>query len=163
MSSTITSSSIPPPESPFPVRPSPTSSTTPEPTTTQSPTDTPSHPVSAKPLPVEFPLTSFASTPHNVACIAFVLGGIWSIGSLLVLANLFSPSNSNWFVWTKNVGSVELPLQGWKTSLSSPQLGFYLASWSFFHLMEFVVTSMYNPGKLSVSCQFSLSLSFRLL
>lgn len=29
--------------------------------------------------------------------------------------------------------------------------------------MEFVVTSMYNPGKLSVSCQFSLSLLSHLL
>jgi len=155
MSSTITSSSIPPPESPFPIRPSPTSSTISETTPAEPTSDAPSHPISAKPLPVEFPLTSFASTPHNVACIAFVLGGIWSIGSLLVLANLFSTSNASWFIWSKNVGSVELPDQGWKSSLSSPQLGYYLASWSFFHLMEFVVTSMYNPGKLSVSCQFS--------
>ncbi|GAA6007296.1 hypothetical protein JCM11491_003078 [Sporobolomyces phaffii] len=144
---------LPPPESPFPPRPSPTSNPVASPT---PPRDDPtsSRPISAKPLPVEFPLTSFASTPHNVACIGFLLGGVWSLGLALFLSNAlnFSSTSSAWFVWSPNFArQVELPPPTWMSSLTSPQLGFYLASWSFFHLMEFVVTSMYNPGKLSVS------------
>ncbi|GAA5876123.1 hypothetical protein JCM16303_007030 [Sporobolomyces ruberrimus] len=151
MTSTV-SSTLPPPESPFTPRPSAPTST--ETTATPPPSDasTPTGPISAKPLPVEFPLTSFASTPHNVACIAFLLGGVWSIGIYLFLSNLLSfSSTTGWYVWSNKFTQVELPSQGWSTSFKSPQLGFYLASWSFFHLMEFVVTSMYNPGKLSVS------------
>ncbi|GAA5896900.1 protein-S-isoprenylcysteine carboxyl O-methyltransferase [Sporobolomyces salmoneus] len=148
MTATSSDSTIPPPESPFPPRPAPTESSTSEPTTSSSN----GGPVSAKPIPVEFPLTSFSSTPHNVACIGFLLGAVWSLGLTLFLANAlsFSSSNPGWFVWGSKQVELSSP-QSWSTSLKSPQLGFYLASWAFFHLMEFVVTSMYNPGKLSVS------------
>ncbi|GAA5835979.1 hypothetical protein JCM3766R1_005117 [Sporobolomyces carnicolor] len=147
-STSTSTSTIPPPESPFPPRPSPT-----EPEKRDGP-------LSAKPIPVEFPLTSFASTPHNVACIAFVLGAVWSLGLTLFLSNALSFSSTttpSWFVWSTSRASLvgskasSLAARSWATSLKSPQLGFYLASWAFFHLMEFVVTSMYNPGKLSVS------------
>lgn len=108
-------------------------------------------PSSAKPLPVEWPLTSFSSTPHNVAAIAFVLGTCWSLGAVLLALNA-----STWFAWTAQglKSHVEsLPQGVWYAATHSSQLGFYLACWSFFHLAEFVVTSMYNPGKLSVSCK----------
>ncbi|GAA5922263.1 protein-S-isoprenylcysteine carboxyl O-methyltransferase [Sporobolomyces koalae] len=145
-SSLTSCETLPPPASPFAARPAPSSVSD---STSSTQEDDESRPVSSKPLPVEFPLTSFASTPHNVACIAFLLGGLWSIGLALFLSNVFSASN--WFVWSREWSESELAVQGWSTALRSPQLGFYLASWSFFHLLEFVVTSMYNPGKLSVS------------
>ncbi|GAA5857091.1 hypothetical protein JCM8547_007952 [Rhodosporidiobolus lusitaniae] len=137
------SASISPPKSPFEPRPAPgadASSSTSEPSSSSGPT-------SAKPLPVEWPLTSFASTPHNVACIAFVLGACWATGLAFTLPNV-----KTWFVWSSPLTSaVKLPQQGWWTALTgSPQLGTYLAAWAVFHLFEFVVTSMYDPGKLSV-------------
>ncbi|GAA5899111.1 hypothetical protein JCM5296_005747 [Sporobolomyces johnsonii] len=141
---------LPAPESPFPARPEPSSNASASPASGDAATPTASHAVSAKPLPVEFPLTSFASTPHNVSCIGFCLGACWFLGLSLAARAV----SSKWFVWTPGAGAAvasELPQQGWATALSSPQLGMYLASWAWFHLLEFVVTSMYNPGKLSAS------------
>lgn len=100
-------------------------------------------------MPVQYPLTSFASTPHNVACIAFLLGAIWSLG-LASAAGVFTGKQ---LIWSPTADATALPPQGLASAIFSPFLGFYLASWAFFHLMEFVVTSMYNPGKLSVSCE----------
>ena len=144
----MSSAAVPPPESPFEARPAPSSVIN---NSASSPA-TPSDGVyAAKPIPVEFPLTSFSSTPHNVAAFAFLLGACWSLGLVLAGANL-----SHWFLWTP--GSLEhaasdLPKQGlWYAVTHSPQLGMYLASWAVFHTLEFVVTSMYNPGKLTVSC-----------
>ncbi|GAA6039003.1 hypothetical protein JCM8097_000150 [Rhodosporidiobolus ruineniae] len=134
--------STPPPESPFPPRPSTNASAS------ASSSSAPSGaPITAKPIPVEWPLTSFASTPHNVACIAFVLGAAWAAGLALVVPNLAS-----WFRWQTLPSAAALPAQGWWTTLTaSPQLGSYVAAVAVFHLLEFVVTSMFNPGKLSVA------------
>jgi hypothetical protein len=99
---------------------------------------------------IEFPLTSFASTPHNVACIAFLLGGLWSVG-LLSASNLFLTSKHlNWV----STSSSSLTDQTLRNTITSPILGVYLACWATFHLFEFLVTSMYNPEKLSVSCAY---------
>lgn len=100
-------------------------------------------------MPIEYPLTSFASTPHNVACIAFILGAICSLG----LASATGVFTGKHLLWSPTANAAALPPQGLVNALFSPFLGFYLSSWAFFHLMEFVVTSMYNPGKLSVSCE----------
>ena len=101
---------------------------------------------------IQYPLTSFASTPHNVACIAFLLGAVWSLGLASAAGVLFGKH----FVWSPSAGATSLEPQGLKNALLSPFLGFYLASWALFHLLEFVVTSLYNPGKLSVSCECCL-------
>lgn len=74
---------------------------------------------------IEYPLTSFSSTPHNVSSISFLLGALWATGILFTLSHI-----------PFNVSSV---------------LGLYLSSWALFHLFEFLVTSMWNPQKLSVS------------
>ncbi|GAA5827031.1 hypothetical protein JCM11251_002212 [Rhodosporidiobolus azoricus] len=137
------STPLTPPESPFEPRPAPpTTTTTPS---SDEPSSRSTGPTSVKPMPIEWPLTSFASTPHNVACIGFALGACWATG----LAFAF-PSLTSWFTWSAS-SVAKLPTQGWWTSLTAdPQLGMYLASWAVFHLFEFVVTSMWNPGKLSV-------------
>merc|ERR1719487_711087 len=86
----MSSAAVPPPESPFEARPAPS-------VINDSPAAaTPSEGVyAAKPIPVEFPLTSFSSTPHNVATFAFLLGACWSLGLVLAVANLL-----HWFLWT---------------------------------------------------------------
>ncbi|GAA5972233.1 hypothetical protein JCM11641_002366 [Rhodosporidiobolus odoratus] len=138
------STTIPPPTPPFDKRPTPSTEAN-----SAGPLPPSAGPTSAKPLPVEFPLTNFSSTPHNVACIAFVLGTCWATGLAFVV-----PYLKSWFIWTSpaTATALELPRQAWSTALlASPQLGWYISSWALFHLLEFVVTSMYNPGKLSVS------------
>ncbi|GAA5995190.1 protein-S-isoprenylcysteine carboxyl O-methyltransferase [Rhodotorula paludigena] len=136
-----------PPASPFEPRPAPATSA--DAVSSAAPPSSTTGVTSAKPMPVEFPLTSFASTPHNVACIAFLLGACWSLGLALFAANA-----SSWFLWSGTALQelARLPERSLVQGVTgSPQLGIYLASWAFFHLLEFVVTSMYNPGKLSVS------------
>lgn len=103
---------------------------------------------------MSYPLTSFESNPHNVACIAFLLGALWFLG-LMRLSNLISSSTS-WIVWNPLSATSQdqlAPKLGLQAALQSPILGLYLSSWAMFHLLEFVVTSMWNPGKLSVSCE----------
>lgn len=95
---------------------------------------------------VHYPLASFASNPHNVACISFLLGGLWSLGLWSATALLTSKQ-----LWWTLASDASLPPQGFLSAIQSPLLGLYLSFWAFFHLMEFVVTSMWNPGKLTVS------------
>lgn len=110
-----------------------------------------SQPTSSRPY-ISYPLGSFESTPHNVACIAFLLGALWFLG-LSIFSNLIL-RDETWLLWSPKATGAELPPQGLREALRSPVLGVYLASWAMFHLLEFVVTSMWNPGKLSVSCEF---------
>lgn len=100
---------------------------------------------------ISYPLGSFESTPHNVACIAFLLGALWFLG-LSIFSNLIFRKET-WLLWSPKATGAELPPPGLMAALRSPVLGVYLSSWAMFHLLEFVVTSMWNPGKLSVSCE----------
>ncbi|SCZ90897.1 BZ3500_MvSof-1268-A1-R1_Chr1-3g02360 [Microbotryum saponariae] len=97
-----------------------------------------------------FPLTSFESTPHNVACFAFCLGAAWSVGFTRLGIYWLHPTERSWPVWF-TLDSKHLPAQSLWSACTSPMLALYLTCWAMFHLLEFVVTSMYNPGKLSVS------------
>ncbi|EMD40781.1 hypothetical protein CERSUDRAFT_111364 [Gelatoporia subvermispora B] len=67
------------------------------------------------------------NTPLAAATISFILGGSFVLGSLTFLVGGF---DNHW----------------WAT----PQLGFYVAAWSFFHWAEFAVTAGWNPDKCSV-------------
>ncbi|GAA5872326.1 hypothetical protein JCM3774_003346 [Rhodotorula dairenensis] len=149
------SSAVPLPESPFDARPPPSVIPSERSSTlAAAPSAARGAPseglYAAKPAPVEFPLTSFSSTPHNVAAFAFLLGACSACGLVLAASN--APT---WFLWTPaslEHAAAHLPKQGlWSTLTHSSQLGVYLASWAVFHMLEFVVTSMYNPGKLTVS------------
>lgn len=87
------------------------------------------------PKHVQLPLTSFANTPQNVACISFLLGSVFALG---VRALLLGPMQS------VDHRIVEV--------LSGPKLGGYAASWAVFHLLEYVVTAIWNPTRVTVSC-----------
>lgn len=137
-------------------------STQPEPTPILAPVPEAKAAAAPAPVPlkgqfmgVKYPLASFASTPHNVACISFLLGGLWAAGMLS--ASTLVANHSKQLIWSPSADASALAPQGLVNAIFSPFLGFYLASWAFFHLMEFVVTSMYNPGKLSVSCELPSS------
>ncbi|ORY85303.1 Isoprenylcysteine carboxyl methyltransferase family-domain-containing protein [Leucosporidium creatinivorum] len=151
--------SRPEPASPFEPRPAPTVSDAASPAASSSSTDkaadgdktstpTVSQPTSSRPY-ISYPLGSFESTPHNVACISFLLGALWFLGLSLFFNLVFR--SEKWLLWSPNATGEELGAQGLREALKSPVLGVYLASWAMFHLLEFVVTSMWNPGKLSVS------------
>lgn len=105
---------------------------------------------------IEYPLTSFASTPHNVSAISFLLGSLWGVGILLAVSNS-SLLWSNAF-WGHAKASAAREEGIWSV-LHSPVLGLYLACWALFHLLEFLVTSMWNPNKLSVDCSYPLARS----
>ncbi|KAM0793225.1 hypothetical protein ACM66B_000691 [Microbotryomycetes sp. NB124-2] len=149
------------PPSPFKVRPE--ASSKPKQATEAAPADGAEHkqvPAAVSSAPVEvrhrisWPLTSFESTPHNVACIAFCLGITFAIGVSLASTALLplttASSAQKWLQWSSSVSSLP-PRPSLSRAFKSPILGIYLSSWAVFHLLEFVVTSMWNPGKLSVS------------
>ncbi|KAI5478282.1 protein-S-isoprenylcysteine O-methyltransferase [Pseudohyphozyma bogoriensis] len=115
--------------------------------TANTPSATPSAPLQGH-FKVEWPLTSFASTPHNVASIAFCLGALCMLGATSASALVCGKH----LVWsTSATTTADLPPQGLVEAIKSPVLGLYLSCWATFHLLEFLVTSMWNPAKLSVS------------
>ncbi|KAM0755474.1 ICMT-domain-containing protein [Meredithblackwellia eburnea MCA 4105] len=107
-----------------------------------------SAPPKGQKMAIELPLTSFASTPHNVACISFLLGGLWATG---LVSTAYGLLNHKQVIWSTSEPASSLQPQSLTNAILSPYLGLYLSCWAFFHLMEFVVTSTYNAGKLSVS------------
>jgi len=99
---------------------------------------------------ISYPLTSFESTPHNVSAIGFALGIVFTLGLVLASGALSHKS----FLWgSQSVSSLEAP--GLVAALTNPVVGIYLTFWATFHMLEFQVTSIWNPGKLSVDCQYS--------
>jgi protein-S-isoprenylcysteine O-methyltransferase len=65
-----------------------------------------------------------------VATIAFLLGGVFCLGAFIFLTGGLQGS------W-------------WAT----PQLGFFIAAWAFFHWGEFAVTAGWNLEKCTVDCK----------
>ncbi|KAH8929139.1 ICMT-domain-containing protein [Atractiella rhizophila] len=104
---------------------SPNSTPPPTPGAPKHPESTVSHSALLRPRP-RIPLTSFESTPHNLAWIAFSLGSV--------------------FLWGLSTVFREIGAEGWLWF----RLGFYAMCWSSFHMLEFTMTSMYCPSKLSV-------------
>lgn len=84
------------------------------------------------PSAVNAPLGTLPNTLLAVAFISFVLGWIFTIGSIIFLAG-----GLHYFWW------------------STYQLGFFVAAWSAFHWGEFAVTAGWNREKCSVDCEHS--------
>lgn len=96
---------------------------------------------------IQYPLTSWADTRQNVACIAFVLGCVFT----LALSNgvkLFSEADNHSIL----VQSLSAKERFWNT-ITGPRLGIYIAMLVVFHMMEFLTTAIYNPSKASVRCK----------
>jgi protein-S-isoprenylcysteine O-methyltransferase len=100
-----------------------------------------------KPLNPQYPLTSWADTRQNVACIAFLLGCTFT----LAVSNgikLFSEGET-----ILSVQDLSTRERLWNT-LTGPRFGIYIALLVVFHMSEFLTTAIYNPGKASVRCEF---------
>jgi protein-S-isoprenylcysteine O-methyltransferase len=91
---------------------------------------------------VNSPGGNIPNTPLTVSLISFILGSLFSLGSLTFFIGGF---DSSW----------------WATY----QLGFFVAAWSGFHWGEFAVTAGWNFEKCSVDCEhllLALPVNFRL-
>ncbi|KAF9464445.1 Isoprenylcysteine carboxyl methyltransferase family-domain-containing protein [Collybia nuda] len=84
------------------------------------------HPLSTIPA-THAPIGNIPNTPLAVSTIAFLLGGIFSLGALTFV-----------------VGGFSMPW--WATY----QLGFFVAAWATFHWGEFAITAGWNLEKCSV-------------
>lgn len=69
------------------------------------------------------------NTPLASSTIAFLLGGLFALGTYTFL--------------------FELPFARWCMTY---QLGYFIAAWAFFHWAEFAVTAGWNYEKCSVDC-----------
>jgi len=83
------------------------------------------------------PHNTIPNTPLASATIAFLLGGVFSLGLYTTVVAVSSKS---------------LPIPY--------QLGFYIASWAFFHWAEFAVTAGWNLEKCSIDCMSLFNSSF---
>ena len=71
------------------------------------------------------------NTPLASSTISFLLGGLFALG---IYTFLFKPSACWWMTY---------------------QLGYFVASWAFFHWAEFAVTAGWNSEKCSVDCTYA--------
>jgi protein-S-isoprenylcysteine O-methyltransferase len=83
-----------------------------------------------KPIASAIPHGNIPNTPLASSFIAFLLGSVFTLGSLLFL-----------------LGGI--PGSFWLTY----RLGFFVATWSLFHYLEFAVTAGWNREKCSVDCE----------
>ncbi len=79
--------------------------------------------------PTYRPHGDIPNTPFVVSLISALLGGLFISSFVLSVCNLLGVQGLSWV---------------------QPQLGIYLAAWGLFHLLEFWVTAVWNPDKLSV-------------
>lgn len=96
----------------------------------QQPKDMSQNALETVPIPEAQPHGNIPNTPLASSFIAFSLGIVFTLGSLL-------------FALGGYPGSV------WLTD----RLGAYLAFWALFHWLEFAVTAGWNREKLSVDCE----------
>lgn len=98
----------------------------------------------------EWPLTSWANTPQNAVCIAFLMGAIFALG-LVNVDRLFS----------KPEYLLSTPRGTWSrflAALRTPKLGAYVAALVVFHLAEYLTTAIWNPSKVEVKCETAMTL-----
>ena len=99
-----------------------------------------------KPVKPIYPLASWADTHQNTVCIAFLMGSVFTL-ALSNLSSLFTQSTPREALessWARLVVATQ-----------SPRLGIYVAALVVFHLMEYLVTAIWNPSKVSVKCQYT--------
>jgi len=100
-----------------------------------------------KPFKPQYPLTSWADTKQNIACIGFVLGCAFT----LAISNgvkLLSSEGQDVF----EMQDLSTKERFWNT-VTGPKLGIYIALLVLFHMMEFLTTAIYNPSKATVRCE----------
>ncbi|KAF8076508.1 Isoprenylcysteine carboxyl methyltransferase family-domain-containing protein [Lyophyllum atratum] len=85
------------------------------------------HPLQTIPVATHAPIGNIPNTPLAVSVIAFILGGLFSLGFLV-----FAVGGFDAYWWT------------------NAQLGFFVAAWAAFHWGEFAVTAGWNLEKCSV-------------
>jgi protein-S-isoprenylcysteine O-methyltransferase len=87
------------------------------------------HPLATIPT-TNAPPGNISNTPLAISTIAFLLGGVFSLGAITFVAG-----GSDVYWW------------------STHQLGFFVAAWAGFHWGEFAVTAGWNLEKCSVDCE----------
>jgi hypothetical protein len=88
------------------------------------------------------------SQAASVSLISFALGSLFSLALFLALPSLLPSFLTRSFAWWREGGK-----EGWTVRVPGyPGMPMYLASFAFFHLMEFWVTATYNPSKAGVDC-----------
>jgi protein-S-isoprenylcysteine O-methyltransferase len=89
------------------------------------------------PIAAHLPHGKIPNTPLASSTIAFLLGGLFALGTYTFL---FEPSACWWMTY---------------------QLGYFIAAWAFFHWAEFAVTAGWNSEKCSVDCTYASMLHRR--
>lgn len=98
------------------------------------------------PRPTKYvPTGTIANTPFRASFISWALGGLFWTSVLGGVAALCLREG-----WIRRVTVEAIFGDGRWTRCIRPQLGFYLASWSLFHILEFWTTAACNVERLSV-------------
>lgn len=98
------------------------------------------------PRPTKYvPTGTIANTPFRASLISWALGGVFWTSVLGGVAALCLREG-----WIRGITVEMIFGDGRWTRCIRPQLGFYLASWSLFHILEFWTTAACNVEKLSV-------------
>jgi hypothetical protein len=130
----------------LPPAPTPTSSTS---SVSSSPSPSSDLPVGLDPRSKQtFTGYLIPSQAASVSLISFALGSLFSLALFLALPSLLPSFLTRSFAWWREGGK-----EGWTVRVPGyPGMPMYLASFAFFHLMEFWVTATYNPSKAGVDC-----------
>jgi protein-S-isoprenylcysteine O-methyltransferase len=98
------------------------------------------------PSPTKYrPAGTIPNTPFYASFISWSLGGLFWTSLLCGAATLVLREG-----WIPGVTVETILGNGRWTRCVKPQLGFYLASWALFHVLEFWMTAACNKEKLSV-------------
>jgi hypothetical protein len=102
-----------------------------------------------KPFKPEWPLLSWADTKQNISAISFVLGCVFALAMSTGI---------------KAFSQIEVPAERkdrfW-AAITGPRLGVYVALLVVFHMLEFLVTAIYNPKKVTARCKSSYDIPLR--
>lgn len=104
------------------------------------------------PTPTKYrPAGTIPNTPFYASFISWSLGGLFWTSLVCGTATLILREG-----WIPGVSVEAIFGTGGWTRAIRPQLGFYLASWALFHVLEFWTTAACNKEKLSVDGEYEL-------